>query len=79
MNSAARLGHSAVPVAIVAAGRDTLILPRRTDALRRNVPNLVSDRTVATAGHNDIYDHPAFPAAMHEALAAVLRPRRRDP
>jgi alpha-beta hydrolase superfamily lysophospholipase len=34
MDSAAHLERSRVPVAIVAGGRDTLILPRRTDALR---------------------------------------------
>jgi len=73
MDSAARLQGSPVPVAIVAAGRDTLILPRRTDALRRSVGTLVSDRTLASAGHNDIYDDPAFRPAMQEALAAVLR------
>jgi dienelactone hydrolase len=72
MNSAARLKNSAVPVAIVAAGRDTLILPRRTEALRPAVANLVFDRTIGDAGHNDIYAHPAFGSAMDEALAAVL-------
>ena len=73
MDSAAALQGSRVPVAIVSAGGDTLILPRRTDALRRAVANLVSDRTISRAGHNDIYDNPAFRPAMHEALAAVLR------
>jgi pimeloyl-ACP methyl ester carboxylesterase len=72
MNSVARLKESPAPVAIVAAGRDTLILPKRTDTLRRAVPNLVSDRTIGTAGHNDIYDHPAFRLAMDEALVSVL-------
>lgn len=76
MDSAARVRDSRVPVAIVAAGRDTLILPRRTDALRRSVGNLVSDRTIGDAGHNDIYDHPAFRLALQEALAAVLELRR---
>ena len=72
MDSAAALRNSRVPVAIVAAGSDTLILPRRTDALRAAVANLVSDRTVERAGHNDIYDHPAFRPAMQEALARLL-------
>ena len=76
MDSAALLKGSSVPVAIVAGARDTLILPKRTDALRTAVANLASDRTIAGAGHNDIYDHPAFRPAMHEALAAVLHGRR---
>jgi pimeloyl-ACP methyl ester carboxylesterase len=66
MDSATKLKGSRIPVALIAAGRDTLILPRRTEALRRSLGNLVSDRTVAQAGHNDIYDHPAFRPAMHE-------------
>ncbi|HEX9954406.1 MAG TPA: alpha/beta fold hydrolase [Allosphingosinicella sp.] len=73
MDSAAHLRESRVPVAIVAAGHDTLILPRRTDALRAAVANLAYDRTIRTSGHNDIYDHPTFPHAMREALSAVLR------
>jgi pimeloyl-ACP methyl ester carboxylesterase len=60
------------PVAIVAAERDTLIVPARTEALRRSVPNLVFDRTISGVGHNDIYDHPGFRQAMGEALQAVL-------
>jgi hypothetical protein len=72
MDSAAHLKDSDVPVAIVAGGRDTLILPRRTEALRRSVRPLVYDRTLPEAGHNDIYDRPAFPLAMREALEAVL-------
>lgn len=72
MDSAAALKESRVPVALLAGGRDTLILPKRTKALRRSVGNLVSDRTIGDAGHNDIYDHPAFRPAMQEALAAVL-------
>jgi alpha-beta hydrolase superfamily lysophospholipase len=66
------LRGSRMPVAILAGGNDTLMLPARTDGLRRAVPNLVFDRTIAGAGHNDIYERQEFRAAMHEALAAVL-------
>jgi uncharacterized protein len=68
LDSAAALRETQVPTAIVAAERDSLIPPRRTDALRRAVPNLVFDRTVAGATHNDIYDRPDFRQAMREAL-----------
>jgi pimeloyl-ACP methyl ester carboxylesterase len=61
-----------VPVAILAAEHDTLIPPRRTDALRRRVRNLVFDRTIPGAGHNDLYQRPDFHHAMGEALAAIL-------
>jgi uncharacterized protein len=72
LDAAAALRGTAVPTAIVAAGRDTLIPARRTDALRRAAPNLVFDRTIAGATHNDIYDRPAFHQAMREALEKVI-------
>lgn len=58
------------PTALIAAGRDTIVPPRRTEPLRSAIPNLVLDRTIADAGHNDLYQHPAFAAAMREAVAA---------
>lgn len=70
MPAADDLARSRVPIALIAAVRDDLILPDRTEALRRRVPHLVFDRTVA-AGHNDIYGRPEFAAAMREALAAI--------
>lgn len=69
--AAAALKGNSVPVAILAGERDNLILPARTDALRRSVPTLVYDRTIAGAGHNDIYTREEFRQAMHEALSAV--------
>ncbi len=74
LNAAGFLEGSQVPVAIVAAERDEIIPPRRTAALRAVVPNLVHDRTIARAGHNDIYQRSEFREAMGEALDAVLAP-----
>jgi dienelactone hydrolase len=71
--AAADLRGSRVPIAILAGGNDGLILPARTDALRRAVRDLAFDRTIAGAGHNDIYERLEFRAAMQAALAAVLR------
>jgi pimeloyl-ACP methyl ester carboxylesterase len=59
------------PVAIVAAENDEIVPPERTAALRPRVPNLVFDRTIGHAGHNDIYAHSDFQEAMREALEAV--------
>lgn len=70
MPAAEDLAASRVPVALIAAARDDLILPARTEALRPRIANLVYDRTVAGAGHNDIYDRPDFQAALREAMAA---------
>ena len=66
------LRNSTTPVAIVAAERDQIIRPDRTSALRSRVPNLVFDRTIAGAGHNDIYHRRDFEQAMTEALQAVV-------
>jgi hypothetical protein len=67
------IGKVRAPVAIVAAERDEIVPPDRTDALRPLVPRLVFDRTIGHAGHNDIYARSDFHEAMHEALAAVTR------
>lgn len=69
--AAERLAGRRVPAAIVAAERDALIPAERTDGLRRALANLVFDRTLAGAGHNDLYADPAFAPAMRAALAAV--------
>jgi uncharacterized protein len=65
------------PTAIIVAGRDTIVPARRSDPLRSAIPNLILDRTITDAGHNDLYDHPAFASAMREAvvLFEVTAPR----
>lgn len=78
MDVAALLRTNAVPIAMVAGERDTLIRPARTEGLRRKVGNLVYDRTIAGAGHNDIYERPEFAAAMREALAQVTATHAKD-
>lgn len=72
INAAEWLRGSPVPTAIIAGARDTLIPAPRTEALRRSVGRLVYDKTMAGAGHNDIYDRPEFRAAMREALGRVV-------
>ena len=73
MPAAKDLKGTDTPTAIIAAGRDTIIPPARADALREAVPNLVFDRTIPEAGHNDLYDRPAFRQAMVEALDRFAR------
>ncbi|NUT00664.1 MAG: alpha/beta hydrolase [Sphingomonas sp.] len=68
INAVAPLRGSKVPVAIVAAEHDELVPTLRTDALRKVVGNLVFDRTIRRAGHNDIYARSDFHDAMHEAV-----------
>ena len=71
MDAAAALKGSQVPTAIIAAERDEIVPPRRTEALRPAVGNLVFDRIIAGAGHNDIYARSEFQRAMDDALDAV--------
>ena len=71
IDAAGLLKGNDIPVAILAGERDSLIRPARTDGLRRQVSNLVFDRTLAGAGHNDIYQRADFGAAMREALAKL--------
>jgi pimeloyl-ACP methyl ester carboxylesterase len=61
---------SIAPTALILAARDAVVSARRSTPLRAAIKNLVFERTV-DAGHNDIYDHPAFAAAMREALAKI--------
>jgi pimeloyl-ACP methyl ester carboxylesterase len=61
---------SLAPTALIIAERDGVVPARRSAPLRPAIRNLVFERTV-DAGHNDIYDRPAFAAAMREALARI--------
>ena len=71
IDAAGPLRNEKAPVAIVAAERDEIVAPERTEALRKALPKLAFDRTIKRAGHNDIYTRSDFHDAMREALAAV--------
>jgi pimeloyl-ACP methyl ester carboxylesterase len=59
-------------VAIIAGGRDDIVPKACTDALRKRAPNIVLDRTFATAGHNDIYARSDFQSALREARDRLI-------
>lgn len=71
IDAAAALQKIDAPVAIIAAQRDEIVPAERTDALRRSVPRLLFDKTIAGAGHNDIYARSDFQQSMREALAKI--------
>lgn len=73
MATADDLRNIAVPTAVIAAERDTIVPPRRTEAVRRAISTLVLDRTVADAGHNDLYERAEFQAAMVEAIERIAQ------
>jgi pimeloyl-ACP methyl ester carboxylesterase len=66
------LRGSRLPVAIVAAERDEIIPPPRTEALRERIGNLALDRTIAGTGHNDIYWRNEFRDALRDACDTIL-------
>lgn len=72
IDAAAALRGSTVPTALVAAEHDSIIPPTRTQALRRAAGNIVFDRTISGAGHNDVYHRSDFQEAMRDALDAVV-------
>jgi pimeloyl-ACP methyl ester carboxylesterase len=68
IDAAGPLRTSKLRVGIIAAEHDSIVPRERTEALREVIPNLVYDRTIGGAGHNDIYARSDFHEAMHEAL-----------
>lgn len=75
IDAAAALAQCRTPVAIIAAGEDRVIPAASTDGLRKAVPRLVFDRTIAGAGHNDLYARAEFADRLAQALSAVGEPR----
>jgi pimeloyl-ACP methyl ester carboxylesterase len=71
MEIADALAVSSAPVALIAAESDDIVPARRTDPLRRSAGNLVLDRVILDAGHNDLYDRAEFKRAMREALSLI--------
>src|SRR6056297_2089601 len=59
------------PVAVIAAEADSIVPPRRTAPVRKAADNLVMDRVITGAGHNDIYDRAQYRRAMQDALLLI--------
>lgn len=71
MDVAADLTAVTQPVAVIAAEADSIVPPRRTEPVREAAENLVMDRVIAGAGHNDIYNHAQYHRAMQDALPLI--------
>ena len=71
IDAATAMAAHAGPTAVIGAGRDTIIPPRRTEALLPAIRRLVRHQVIAGADHNDLYDRSEFAAAYREAFAAV--------
>ena len=61
---------SRAPTALITAARDGVVPGRRSAPLRAANANLLFQRVI-DAGHNDLYDRPAFSAAIREALGKI--------
>lgn len=72
IEAAAALEKGNAKVAIIAGGRDDIVPRQCTEALRKRVANLAFDKTIETAGHNDIYARSDFQAAMREAKKRLI-------
>ena len=72
IDAAAALEAAGPRVAIIAGGRDDLVPKACTDALRNRAPNIIFDRTIAPAGHNDIYARSDFQAVLREARDRLI-------
>ncbi|NBB82852.1 MAG: alpha/beta hydrolase, partial [Alphaproteobacteria bacterium] len=65
------LARSTAPVAVITAGRDTVVPAARSAPVAEAAPDLVFRAEVDGSGHNDLYTDPAFDRAMRQAMAAV--------
>ncbi|MDD7972497.1 hypothetical protein [Roseinatronobacter alkalisoli] len=76
MNPLSDLRDRQIPVAILTATGDEVIPPARSEALIAGLMASDSARLHVAripAGHNDIYSHPEFNAALRAALAHIAR------
>lgn len=71
MEIADDLGKAEAPAAVITAERDTIVPAARSAPVRTAARDLVLDETIMDAGHNDIFDRPAFVEAMRAALGAI--------
>jgi uncharacterized protein len=71
METAKALRSASAPTAIIAAENDQIVPPGRTDGARLAVHDLIMDKTIAGAGHNDLYDRPEFRSALVAALEPI--------
>jgi hypothetical protein len=75
-DSAGRLAGVERPIAVIAAARDELVPPARTEALVDRLDVLVHHHVFPDADHGSIYDEPRFPDVLQAATSAVLNRQR---
>jgi alpha-beta hydrolase superfamily lysophospholipase len=69
--SATFMTGNATPAAVIAAAEDRVVKPRRTKALTARLENLVFEATVQGAGHETLYQLPAYATTLQAAFRAL--------
>lgn len=59
------------PTAVIAAAEDRVVKPHRTEALIAGLDNLVFHATLPDAGHETLYELPAYKTTLQRAFAAL--------
>lgn len=71
METATALRSVSAPTAIIVAENDEIVPPSRTDGARLAVRDLILDKTITGARHNDLYDRREFRSALAVALERI--------
>jgi alpha-beta hydrolase superfamily lysophospholipase len=69
--SVAFMSGNATPAAVIAAAEDRVVKPRRTKALIKRLDNLVFEATLQGAGHETLYQVPAYETTLRAAFGAL--------
>jgi hypothetical protein len=69
--SAAFMTGNATPAAVIAAAEDRVVKPHRTKALVARLENLVFEATLQDAGHETLYQLPAYETTLQAAFGAL--------
>jgi uncharacterized protein len=70
-SSADFMTGNATPAAVIAAEEDRVVKPHRTRALIARLENLVFEATVQGAGHETLYQLPAYETTLEAAFGAL--------
>lgn len=71
MDVAGDLASVTAPVAVISAGDDAIVPPKRTEAARSAARSLIGAWVIAGARHNDIFDSAEYRRSMREALVLI--------
>ncbi|HEX6114127.1 MAG TPA: alpha/beta fold hydrolase [Geminicoccaceae bacterium] len=69
--AAAFMAGNPTPAAVIAAAEDRVVKPHRTDALITRLDNLVFHATLQGAGHETLYELPAYKTTLQAAFGAL--------